>query len=222
MSLQRTALLLLSLVCGATGCSLIENAAHTLVLDPIHFCTYPDRYFAHHRHLQMADTTWVRIVQANPSESYSMDYGYGFRDGFADYLDAGPGNIPALPPRRYWTGRYQSPQGHQAILDWYDGFAHGARVAAASGYRQFVTLPSYYSPTFVPEAHSLPVVEPSDVEAIPTPLPETSPDGRTGHIEPWGQVSTTPEGRKTAKSSVLTLHAERPVSGVLPRGESAR
>ncbi len=217
MRLNRTALLLLTIGCTASGCSLIENAAHTLVIEPIHFCTHSDRCFSHHRHQRMAETAWLRIEQANPSESFSPDYAYGFRDGFADYLDAGPGNIPALPPRRYWKGSYQSPTGHQAILDWYDGFAHGARVAAASGYRQFVTLPSYFSPTFAPDVHSLPMIGPSDTELIPTPLPEPELDDGFGqNVGPLGKakvkgpsVPAVPVVAKPAMQSVLLLRAER-------------
>ena len=161
----------------------------------------------------MAETAWLRIEQVNPSESFSPDYGYGFRDGFADYLDAGPGNVPALPPRRYWKGRYQSPDGHQAILDWYDGFAHGARVAAASGYRQFVTLPSYFSPTFVSEVHSLPVVDPADAEVIPAPLSETGPSDEAPKLGSHGKSSprgvSVPTVAKPAEQSVLLLKAGR-------------
>ncbi|MEX2140281.1 MAG: hypothetical protein WD894_13535 [Pirellulales bacterium] len=121
----------------------------------------------------MAEDAWVQIEGANPSLAYSPDYELGFRDGFTDYLDAGPGNLPVLPPRHYWKGRFQTPTGHQAILDWYAGFRHGAQVAAATGYRQYVTLPSYFAGSLAEEHHHLPMVGHSTAEVIPTPALET-------------------------------------------------
>jgi hypothetical protein len=116
------------------------------------------------------------MVRASPSLSYSPDYGLGFRDGFTDYLDAGPGNVPALPPRHYWKSRFQTPEGHQAILDWYDGFSHGAQVAAETGYRQFITLPSFLSRSVTAVHSYVSPVGPTTAEVIPTPLPETDTD----------------------------------------------
>ena len=70
--------------------------------------------------------------------------GTGTRAGFSDgdYLEAGgTGQPPAMPPRRYWKAVYQSPEGRLAVQDWYRGFAYGAEMAKASGYRQLVTIP---------------------------------------------------------------------------------
>jgi hypothetical protein len=148
----------------------------------------------------MAEAAWEQLECASAPGSYSPDYGFGFREGFADYLDAGPGDLPALPPRRYWQGRYQTPAGHQAILDWYAGFAHGARVAAASGYRQFVTLPSPFLSSAM-ELRPLPAVAEPEAEAIPTPLPEADAN-ETSDIE---QVA---EPRRF----VVPAHLHRPLN----------
>jgi len=176
MSLKPFAIIILGVCWTTCGCSIIENAARTLVIEPIHYCAHSDKYLSHHRHQRMAEMTWKSIEQAKPRGMYSADYAFGFRDGFADYLDAGPGNMPTLPPRRYWKGRYQTPEGHQAILDWYDGFGHGAQVAAAGGYRQFITLPSVFS--FVPMAdlHPLPPVFEAVPETLPTPAASMLPE----------------------------------------------
>jgi hypothetical protein len=154
----------------------LGNAVRTLVVEPIHYCACSDAHFSNHRHRRLAEEAWGQIARANPSLSNSPDYGLGFRDGFTDYLDAGPGNVPLLPPRHYWKSRFQTPAGHQAILDWYDGFSHGAQVAAETGYRQYVTLPSIFSRGGgVVDHHEL-----SDghtgAEIIPTPLPDTVSD----------------------------------------------
>jgi hypothetical protein len=148
----------------------------------------------------MAADAWREIEQANLSVAYSPDYELGFRNGFTDYLDAGPGNVPVLPPRHYWKGRFQTPAGHQAILDWYAGFRHGAQFASATGYRQYVTLPSYFAGSVAAEHHYLPMVGHPTAEVIPPPAlePEAenvpSPmaprlDGPEGYVLPVPNAS---------------------------------
>lgn len=184
MPSQLLILIILLLGCAASGCSLIENAAHTLVIQPLHYCAHKDKYSSHHRHRQMAKDAWESIEAGAPRCTYSFDYGVGFREGYADFLDAGPGNTPALPPRRYWKGRYQTPTGHQAILDWYQGFRHGANVAAESGWRQFVTLPS---PLSVEPAHlhtAPQAISTPPAELIPTPPPSQLIDPPPSALEP--------------------------------------
>jgi hypothetical protein len=175
MRLIPPALIVFWICCAASGCGLFGNAARTLVIEPLHYCACSDGYFSNHRHRRMAQDAWRQIERANPSLAYSPDYELGFRDGFTDFLDAGPGNVPVLPPRHYWKGRFQTPAGHQAILDWYGGFSHGAHVAAETGYRQYVTLPSYFSGSLTSEHHHLPTVAHPTAEVIPIPLPETEP-----------------------------------------------
>lgn len=162
-------MIMLAVCLAASGCGVIENAAHTLVVQPLNYCAHKDKYASHHRHREMADEAWESIETGATACTYSFDYELGFKDGYADFLDAGPGNTPALPPRRYWKGKYQNPAGHQSILDWYAGFRHGTNVAAESGWRQFVTLPSSFSagPGPLDGLHS-PVVVPAP-EVIPSP-----------------------------------------------------
>jgi hypothetical protein len=84
-----------------------------------------------------------RAAQAEcPGQKFSRDYACGFKAGFRDYLDAGgSGQPPAVPPFRYWLAGYDSPGGHQAIEDWYNGFRHGAAAARGSGLRELNVIP---------------------------------------------------------------------------------
>jgi len=79
---------------------------------------------------------WQEAQAACPDQAFSKDYAEGFKAGFRDYLDAGgSGQPPAAPPFRYWLARYATPEGHQAVEDWFAGFRHGSAAAQASGYR---------------------------------------------------------------------------------------
>jgi hypothetical protein len=89
-----------------------------------------------------AKEAWRATRKDCPGQEFSRDYACGFKAGFCDYLDAGgSGQPPAVPPFRYQWTRYDSPEGHQAIEDWYAGFRHGAAAARASGFRELNVIP---------------------------------------------------------------------------------
>ncbi len=98
-----------------------------------------------------------------------------------DYLYAGgSGEPPLLPPKKYQSFRYENPQGAQAIRDWFAGFRRGAAAAAASGYRNYVVVPSTTTGRRsrqhgVPHAASKslpgPITRPSDVTPLFPPFP---------------------------------------------------
>jgi hypothetical protein len=66
-------------------------------------------------------------------QDYLWDFGCGFRYGYAAVLGGGDGCPPTLPPRKYWGPCYQTPEGHAAIVAWFDGYQHGAAMAMADG-----------------------------------------------------------------------------------------
>jgi hypothetical protein len=76
------------------------------------------------------------------SQQYSADYEKGFKSGYIDQLDANALlSPPAIPPKHYWSARYQTAEGHQAIHDWYLGYQNGAHAARASGRRDLIAVP---------------------------------------------------------------------------------
>ena len=94
------------------------------------------------RDCRRAKEAWQEAQAACPDQAFSKDYAEGFLAGFRDYLDAGGnGQPPGAPPFRYWLARYETPEGHQAVEDWYAGFRHGAAAARASGYRELNVIP---------------------------------------------------------------------------------
>jgi hypothetical protein len=95
------------------------------------------------RNAQWASQAWNAECQAHPGWTWSEDHACGFRDGFEEYLwHGGNGEPPPLPPVKYRAVQYQTPQGYQAIEEWFAGYRHGAAVAHQGGYRNLVTGPS--------------------------------------------------------------------------------
>jgi hypothetical protein len=154
------------LVLGAlsSGCSLVYDASNNISAET-------------HRNLEdkveglrnrrWAKGVWLEVAGQDPQHAYSKDYEQGFIEGFTDYLAAGgTGEPPALPPSKYWKPKYESPEGYQAIEDWFAGFRHGATVAREGGYRRWIILPSPLvgGPT---DGYSAPVGPPDAVAPMP-------------------------------------------------------
>jgi hypothetical protein len=167
------------------GCGPLALATHILVVEPIQYCKTADDVLERRRNYKFAEEKWHEFAQANPAHPSSPDYVNGFMDGFADYLYAGgTGEPPPLPPRQYWRITYETPEGHQAMEDWFAGFRHGAAVARGSGYRELVTIPSslpitnaadLYPSSTLPESSA----PPSDENVLPPPkelAPPRSPE----------------------------------------------
>jgi hypothetical protein len=120
------------------------------------------------RNKELADKAWLQACQGN---AHSPDHGRGFKDGFADYLrGGGTGLPPPLPPRQYWAFKYQTPEGHKAIEEWYAGYRDGAAAARETGLRQLVTVPTH-SALLPPQPPPLP----GPPLALPSPLPLVGP-----------------------------------------------
>ena len=157
MSIRRYALVL-GLIALCQGCDLAVNFTRNVIFE-VQRCT--DDCREHIRNRRLANLAWNEAQDCVPMGPFRPDYARGFKDGYADYLYAGGEcDPPFLPPRHYWGMRYETPQGFQAIQDWYAGYRHGRAAAQLSGYRQFVMIPFPMSePGCVPYPPSLSVFE---------------------------------------------------------------
>ena len=66
-------------------------------------------------------------------QRFPDDFEEGFRDGYAAAGQGGDGCPPPVPPRKYWSWKYQTPEGQGKVSAWYAGFPHGARAAEQDG-----------------------------------------------------------------------------------------
>ncbi len=57
------------------------------------------------------------------------DYSSGWRRGYGDVLLGFDGEAPPVPPKRYWSHKYQSEAGLCAIDCWFAGYRDGADAA---------------------------------------------------------------------------------------------
>jgi len=97
------------------------------------------------RYRHVAEKYWQEACKHTP-QAYTVDYHRGFVEGFADYVYAGPGAPPAVPPWPYRRAVYETPEGVRAVEDWFAGFRHGTQAAQASGLRNLVVVPTQLPP----------------------------------------------------------------------------
>jgi hypothetical protein len=139
------------------GCGLCVQTTRVLVARVSQCC---EDHAERQRNKKWAAAAW-RDVHAEAPD-LSGDYGAGFREGFAQYLyQGGNGEPPPLPPPHYRKLRYQTPEGYQAITDWFAGYRLGANVAHDGGFRRWVTGPSSLSA-------ALSLVPPPEEGPVPT------------------------------------------------------
>jgi hypothetical protein len=167
---MRPAIVVLALSLPSTGCELALYASRDLTYEA---CLFTDHAAQTIRNCHLAEQAWDEVLRTHPGVVFSADYASGFKDGFADFLKSGGnGDAPALPPRHYWKAVYQTPEGREAVKDWFAGFRQGTSSAKASGLRQVVTVPSSLPPPVPP-----PGPEPGDMppgSEVPAPQPETT------------------------------------------------
>lgn len=122
------AALALFVACGNTGCSALQGLRNY-----INYNTATDDFVTGWR-----DNVWAKraynMRRANlPVSSYEKDFREGFIAGYRDTTNGGNGCPPALPPRVYWSWKYQTPEGQAKVDAWFRGFPHGSRAAEEDG-----------------------------------------------------------------------------------------
>ncbi len=187
---------ILGLCVLAAGCSPTYNVTLTTFLEPLAFNDTADKIVEVSRDCKLAKQAWEEVVRCNPGAPYSCDYAKGFKEGYADYLYAGgPATPPPVPPRCYWKPKYETPEGYQAIEDWYAGFRHGAAVAQASGYREYVPVPTWVPPPSARRPPPPPPAPPAPPapEQLPAPRPDSSERGTAQGSPPPTPPAARPE-----------------------------
>jgi hypothetical protein len=211
------------------GCSVADKLVHNLIIDPAHYDRYSDKIGRCWRDKDLAHDAWDEIC-VRDGDIYSRHYYRGFIEGFTDYLQGGgTGDPPVLPPRSYWRLYYQTPEGHQAIEDWFAGFRHGADVAKASGVRDLVLVPASSLPPSeisdisgsggtntepTPPVGPTPPAgtTPTDREKLPLPGPVRPSDAREGPM-----VQRTVNGKPMPPPSPPVIQVERMIAPPVPK-----
>jgi hypothetical protein len=164
-------------------------------------------------------TDWRDFIWGK--RAFSQRHGHGqsgpFRDGFLegyhDMLQGADGCLPVVPPRRYWSWKYQSAGGQGAVSDWFNGYSAGVTAAKEDGLANISRVPAsvqFNGNSTVPiqrmpnssEGNRIPFEESIAPTAIPIPPAAESGDPPTqGAFYFEGNKSRAGVIRAAAKSS---------------------
>lgn len=61
----------------------------------------------------------------------SKHYKAGFRDAFTDIANGENGEVPPVPPPKYWNTHYRTERGKRCVELYFDGYRAGSAMAAA-------------------------------------------------------------------------------------------
>ena len=115
MVLFSTALLLI--MSGMTGCNLLLapfgalNTSVGFLQDQIAYNDPVDEFMLGWRNYVWAKKAWSNYRSCQRDIPYLEDFGRGYRAGYIDVASGGDGCTPIMAPRRYWSWKYQTPEG---------------------------------------------------------------------------------------------------------------
>lgn len=76
-----------------------------------------------------AHQAWTKYSPQFLDEPCLGDFAAGFKQGYHDVANGEDGCPPPVPPRKYWSARFENPEGQSCIAAWFAGYPHGARAA---------------------------------------------------------------------------------------------
>ncbi len=89
-----------------------------------------------------AEISWLTCNDWQERWNLGSDYAAGYKKGFYDASTGRGCKLPATPPPCYWSTKYQSCEGQEAIASWYRGYQCGAAAAQGNGYPAFNQVPT--------------------------------------------------------------------------------
>lgn len=243
---------LLAIACCSllSGCSLVAGPFSVFerpsefIGDQIAYNRATDNFILGWRNRAWAHKAWQHYLATHGNPHYTHDYGMGFRAGYIDVAAGANGCPPILPPRRYWSWRYQTPEGQQKMAAWFKGYSVGAAAADKDGIGNWSEIQVAYThdPEYVqsvvdealgPEYEELrqklresvredvspePVAPPPQEPAIPQPdEPPTEPLPQPMDAQPPALPGAAPLPQKPQSRSFETI---RPPRRVQPASQS--
>jgi hypothetical protein len=206
------ALLLFGLTFLGSGCALFGDASRNI---GVSLARPVEQKREWQRNYQWAEQAWAESCAADGATARSEDYAAGFKDGFAEYLfRGGNGEPPLVAPLRYRGFRYQTPEGYQAIDDWFAGYRHGASAAKKSGAREWITGPSSLRAGV--SGAQPPAATPASPEVLPG-----APENPAPQVLPRRIGDSAPPQQPAPAARLATLGLPRSAGSELPPSELA-
>lgn len=116
-------------ISGSTGCT----SARRGISETLAYNDATNDFVMGWRNSSWAKRAWRAKEPQYANQPFVDDFGKGFQAGYADAAAGGAQCVPAMPPRRYWSWKYQTAEGQGKTAAWYAGYPAGARAAEEEG-----------------------------------------------------------------------------------------
>jgi hypothetical protein len=130
---------LLLFLFSITGCNLVLapfgalSPSVSFLRDQLAYNDPVDEFMLGWRNYVWAKKAWANYRSCHRDIKYLEDFGRGYRAGYVDVASGGDGCTPIMAPRRYWSWKYQTPEGQCKVQQWFAAFALGAAQAEKDG-----------------------------------------------------------------------------------------
>ena len=85
---------------------------------------------------------WSDAKSQLPEDRVDSDFARGWKDGYFDVSTGASNTLPAVPPHRYWSARFQSPEGRCRVENYFSGWQCGANAANAENRPSLNNIPA--------------------------------------------------------------------------------
>lgn len=133
------------------------------------FCPWLDNQAFCHSAEECAEQA-LEELEDQTGREFSSDFEDGFEEAYRDIAQGGSGVTPPVPPEKYWSASFRTPEGHARAQDWFAGYRAGAENAHYDGLGEF---------NYVPTSASF---RPREDYQIPGPTLPTTPTN--GYLPP--------------------------------------
>ena len=86
--------------------------------------------------------SWMRVEDNYDDLEHKRHFRDGFKAGYQAAAWAGDVCPPSIPPQKYWSARYQNPEGREKVHAWFEGYSHGVIEANADGIPFYTEIPT--------------------------------------------------------------------------------
>jgi hypothetical protein len=181
-----------------------------------------DDFFSRYAATMQANEA-LRELRRETRQQFTAEFDDGFRQAYIDMATGGSGDVPVVPPRRYWNRHYRSAAGHGLVQEWFEGYRTAANEIHAVGTFESNTVAAatfqdtedeYYAQR-VPDRPTVEVSAPHPRVAAPqTGFAAPSHPADELLLVPSIELSPVPTAPEDAESPIETSdQAELPASG---------
>ena len=111
-------------ISASSGCTIVQSAT-----DFVHYNEMTDDFVLGWRNHVWSRQAWIEHRPEYQNHPHIHAFKNGFIDGYSSVASGGNGCPPALPPRCYWSWKYQSPEGQAKVATYFEAFPLGAKAA---------------------------------------------------------------------------------------------